>query len=145
MIVAIVGDVERAPLLAMIASCERAGVRLMIHENWRFRPWYRALRAAIDEGVIGRPIRLRLVHRDTRALRPDGFDDQPYFTTMPRLILADEHGEIIDGDQILALIARSWFKDDRLAGNGIVATVMSNLGLQHFLRDLGLAVAEPLA
>jgi phosphoglucosamine mutase len=55
-----------------------------------------------------------------------------------RLILADEHGEIIDGDQILALIARSWAKDDRLAGSGIVATVMSNLGLQHFLRDLGL-------
>jgi phosphoglucosamine mutase len=55
-----------------------------------------------------------------------------------RLILADEHGEIIDGDQILALIARSWAKTDRLTGSGIVATVMSNLGLQTFLRGLGL-------
>ncbi|HTI01983.1 MAG TPA: phosphoglucosamine mutase [Acidisoma sp.] len=55
-----------------------------------------------------------------------------------RLIMSDEHGEIIDGDQILALIARSWAKTDRLAGSGIVATVMSNLGLQKFLRELGL-------
>ncbi|GAB0116416.1 phosphoglucosamine mutase [Acidisoma sp. 7E03] len=55
-----------------------------------------------------------------------------------RLIMSDEHGEIIDGDQILALIAQSWAKSDRLTGSGIVATVMSNLGLQRFLRDLGL-------
>lgn len=55
-----------------------------------------------------------------------------------RLILSDEHGEIIDGDQIIALIAQSWAKTDRLTGSGIVATVMSNLGLQKFLRDLGL-------
>ena len=60
-------------------GCDRAGIRLMIHENWRFRPWYRAIRAEIDAGTIGRPIRLRIAHRDTRALRPDGFADQPYF------------------------------------------------------------------
>jgi len=55
-----------------------------------------------------------------------------------RLIMSDEHGEIIDGDQILALIANSWAKTDRLTGSGIVATVMSNLGLQKYLRKLGL-------
>ena len=55
-----------------------------------------------------------------------------------RLILSDEHGEIIDGDQILALIARSWAKTDRLTGSGIVATVMSNLGLQRFLAEMAL-------
>ncbi len=55
-----------------------------------------------------------------------------------RLILADEHGEIIDGDQILALIARSWAKTGRLTGGGVVATVMSNLGLERFLRGRGL-------
>jgi phosphoglucosamine mutase len=55
-----------------------------------------------------------------------------------RLIMADEHGEIVDGDQILALIASSWAKTDRLTGSGIVATVMSNLGLQKYLRSLGL-------
>ena len=50
-----------------------------------------------------------------------------------RLLLADEHGELVDGDQILALIARSWSDSARLRGNGIVATVMSNLGLERYL------------
>ena len=50
-----------------------------------------------------------------------------------RLLMADEQGELIDGDQILALIAQSWAADGRLRGDGIVATVMSNLGLERFL------------
>ncbi len=54
-----------------------------------------------------------------------------------RLLLADEHGELVDGDQILALIARSWQREGRLTGDGIVATVMSNLGLGRFLTTLG--------
>jgi phosphoglucosamine mutase len=50
-----------------------------------------------------------------------------------RVILADEHGKIIDGDQVLALIAQSWAADGRLNGGGVVATVMSNLGLERCL------------
>ncbi len=57
-----------------------------------------------------------------------------------RLVLADEHGRLIDGDQILALIARRWREGGQLAGGGIVATVMSNLGLERFLVGLGLAL-----
>jgi phosphoglucosamine mutase len=55
-----------------------------------------------------------------------------------RLIMADEHGEIIDGDQILGLIGRSWQESGQLRGDGIVATVMSNLGLERFLGARGL-------
>jgi len=57
-----------------------------------------------------------------------------------RLLISDEHGELIDGDQILALIARSWAEADRLRGSGIAATVMSNLGLERFLAGHGLAL-----
>jgi phosphoglucosamine mutase len=57
-----------------------------------------------------------------------------------RVILADEHGEIIDGDQILGLIARDMHAGGRLKGGGIVATVMSNLGLERFLSGLGLTL-----
>jgi len=57
-----------------------------------------------------------------------------------RVILADERGEIIDGDQILGLIARDMHAQGRLAGGGIVATVMSNLGLERFLGGLGLSL-----
>jgi phosphoglucosamine mutase len=59
-----------------------------------------------------------------------------------RVILADERGEIIDGDQILGLIARDMHARGRLAGGGIVATVMSNLGLERFLGGLGLSLTR---
>jgi phosphoglucosamine mutase len=59
-----------------------------------------------------------------------------------RVILADERGEIIDGDQILGLIARDMHARDRLTGGGIVATVMSNLGLERFLGGLGLSLTR---
>jgi phosphoglucosamine mutase len=55
-----------------------------------------------------------------------------------RLIMADERGEIIDGDQVLGLIGRSWQESGQLRGDGIVATVMSNLGLERFLDARGL-------
>ena len=50
-----------------------------------------------------------------------------------RLIMCDETGKIIDGDQLLGLIAASWKSQGRLRGNGLVATVMSNLGLERYL------------
>ncbi len=57
-----------------------------------------------------------------------------------RVLISDERGQLIDGDQLLALIARSWHAAGRLRGNGIAATVMSNLGLERFLGGLGLAL-----
>lgn len=51
-----------------------------------------------------------------------------------RVIIVDEHGNIIDGDQLLAIVAKTWADADRLTGGGIVATVMSNLGLERFLQ-----------
>lgn len=57
-----------------------------------------------------------------------------------RLILCDENGLLVDGDQIMAVIAASWKAQGRLRGNKVVATVMSNLGLERFLHDQGLAL-----
>ncbi len=57
-----------------------------------------------------------------------------------RLLLADERGQLIDGDQVLGLIAESWSRDGRLRGGGVVATVMSNLGLERFLDAQGLGL-----
>ncbi len=91
------------------------------------------------------------------AVSPDGFNiNRDYGATAPRrmqeavvengahlglaldgdadrLIVADEHGQLVDGDQLLALIAGSWQDQGHLAGGGIVGTVMSNLGLERFL------------
>ncbi|MBW6396210.1 phosphoglucosamine mutase [Roseomonas sp. HJA6] len=55
-----------------------------------------------------------------------------------RVVLVDERGQVVDGDQILALIARSWHARDQLRGGAVVATVMSNMGLERFLADRGL-------
>ncbi len=57
-----------------------------------------------------------------------------------RLVIADERGEVVDGDQIIALIARSLQESQQLRGGGVVATVMSNLGLERFLTGRGLAL-----
>jgi len=57
-----------------------------------------------------------------------------------RLVLVDETGAVVDGDQILALVAASWAREGRLRGGGVVATVMSNLGLERFLQGKGLSL-----
>jgi phosphoglucosamine mutase len=51
-----------------------------------------------------------------------------------RLVICDEKGQVVDGDQIMALMAADWAKRDKLRGGGVVATVMSNLGLERFLK-----------
>lgn len=57
-----------------------------------------------------------------------------------RIILIDEHGEIADGDQIMALFAENWAAQGRLNHGTLVATVMSNLGLEQFLHGRGLTL-----
>jgi phosphoglucosamine mutase len=57
-----------------------------------------------------------------------------------RLIVVDEKGRLVDGDQLMALIGSSWARDGRLKGGGVVATVMSNLGLERYLSGQGLTL-----
>lgn len=55
-----------------------------------------------------------------------------------RVVISDENGRIIDGDQLMALIATDWHESGRLQGGGVVATVMSNLGFERYLGRMGL-------
>ena len=57
-----------------------------------------------------------------------------------RLIICDEHGKVVDSDQIMALVARDWARRGLLTGGGVVATVMSNLGLERGLLADGLTL-----
>lgn len=59
-----------------------------------------------------------------------------------RLIMVDERGQRIDGDQLLALLAGKWQEDGRLRGGGVVATIMSNLGLERYLKSRGLSLVR---
>ena len=90
----------------------------------------------INKGVGSTaPVQLASLVRERRAdigIALDGDAD--------RLVLVDEAGTIIDGDQILALIAASWHAEGRLRGGAVVATVMSNMGLERYLKGLGLGL-----
>ena len=73
-----------------------------------------------------------LEHRADLGLALDGDAD--------RLLICDERGQLVDGDQILALIAGSWAASGLLRGGGVVATVMSNMGLERLLAEAGLTL-----
>ena len=59
-----------------------------------------------------------------------------------RVIIADQHGRLVDGDQIMAAIAQAWSKNGRLHRPEVVATVMSNLGFERYLATIGLSLVR---
>jgi phosphoglucosamine mutase len=59
-----------------------------------------------------------------------------------RVLIVDEKGQAVDGDQLMAVVAKSWKDDGRLSQPGIVATIMSNLGLERHLAGMGLTLAR---
>ncbi len=59
-----------------------------------------------------------------------------------RVIIVDETGAVVDGDQLMAVVAESWFREGLLTSPGIVATVMSNLGLERYLKSLKLSLVR---
>jgi len=73
--------------VAMVRTCEEAGVRLLIHENWRWQPWYREMRRLIDSGTVGRPLYAECVIRTGDGRGPEPYPVQPYFREMERLLV----------------------------------------------------------
>jgi len=59
-----------------------------------------------------------------------------------RVVIVDEKGRIVDGDQLMAVVASYWKAQERLSGGGIAATVMSNLGLERYLQALELKLVR---
>jgi phosphoglucosamine mutase len=90
------------------------------------------------------------INRDCGALLPDAMRQEVIARRADigialdgdadRLIVADERGVILDGDQIMALITTSLARTDQLSGGALVATVMSNLGLERFLGEQGIGL-----
>jgi predicted dehydrogenase len=88
---------------AMARAAAAAGVRLIVHENWRFQPWYREARRLLDRGALGR------LHNLTFALRPgDGrgpsayLDRQPYFQRLERFLIHETAIHLVDTFRYLA-------------------------------------------
>ena len=81
---------------AMVEDCARQGVRLLIHENWRWQPWYRYAKQLTTQGRLGRVFHLgfRMRTGDGRGATP--YLVQPYFRQMPRLLLYETVVHFLD-------------------------------------------------
>ncbi|MCR8726058.1 Gfo/Idh/MocA family protein [Frigidibacter sp. ROC022] len=79
---------DLAEATAIAAEAEAAGMTLVVHENFRFMPWYRAMKAAIDAGRIGTVLQATFRLRPGDGQGPRAYlDRQPYFQTMPQLLI----------------------------------------------------------
>jgi D-apiose dehydrogenase len=73
--------------LAMVNGCNNANVRLLIHENWRWQPWYREIKRLLDQGVVGKPFYGGFVMRNSDGRGAEPYAAQPYFRAMERLLV----------------------------------------------------------
>ncbi|WP_308916994.1 Gfo/Idh/MocA family oxidoreductase [Jannaschia sp. LMIT008] len=81
----------------VVAAAEDAGVPLIVHENFRFQPWFRTMKAALDDGLVGRPLQLTFRLRTGDGRGPDAYSArQPYFRTMPRFLMHETGVHYVD-------------------------------------------------
>ena len=90
-----------AEAIAMAASARAAGARLMIHENWRWQPWYREVKRRIEAGEIGEAVTYRFRIRKRDGAGPEPYTAQPYFRVMPRLLVHETMVHPIDTARFL--------------------------------------------
>ncbi len=125
---------DYAQALKLTQAAEAAGVTLVIHENFRFMPWYRHAKALVESGALG------TLHSISFRLRPgDGqgptayLDRQPYFQTMPRLLVVETAVHFIDtfrylAGEVSAVYARLRRQNPVIAGedSGIIVFEFEN-------------------
>lgn len=102
--------------LRMVRTAAAAGIPFMVHENWRFQPWYRAIARLTKELDLGAPITYTFRTRRRDGVGPDPYPTQPYFSQMPRFLLYEALVHHLD-------TARYLFGD--------IATVYANLRRIH--------------
>ena len=76
-----------ADCLEMVRVADAAGIPFMIHENWRWQPWYRVIAAEMAAGALGDPVTYTFRTRKRDGVGAEPYTLQPYFRTMPRLLL----------------------------------------------------------
>ncbi|MCS7023857.1 MAG: Gfo/Idh/MocA family oxidoreductase [Bryobacteraceae bacterium] len=108
-----------------------AGGRVMIHENWRWQPWYRELQKLLSSGRIGAPITytFRIRQRDGLGLEP--YPNQPYFRTMPRLLIFETLIHPIDTARFLFGEIETVFAHARRYNPGIQGEDRAIVVLSH--------------
>jgi predicted dehydrogenase len=87
--------------LEMVRVAENAKIPFMIHENWRWQPWYRVIAAEMANGALGAPITYTFRTRKRDGVGPEPYTLQPYFRAMPRLLLFETLVHHIDTSRFL--------------------------------------------
>lgn len=86
---------------AIVEVAEQASVPLMIHENWRWQPWYRVIAARIKAGDIGHPVTYGFRIRKNDGGGAEPYRSQPYFRVMPRLLMFETMIHPVDTARML--------------------------------------------
>ena len=112
----------------MAQACRRAGVPLLVHENWRWQAPIRRLRQVLDEGRIGRVFRARITYSNSFPV----FDNQPFLKELEQFILTDIGTHILDAVRFLfgephTLFCRTARVHHEIRGED-VATVILGIG-----------------
>ena len=87
--------------LAIEQCVDESGSPAMVHENWRWQPWYRVVKQQLDAGAIGPPTSYRFEMRQADGLGPAPYPNQPYFREMPRLLIFETLVHHIDTARFL--------------------------------------------
>jgi predicted dehydrogenase len=123
---ALAASADEAVLI--VEEAERAGIRLMVHDNFRFQPWHREARALIARGAIGRLHSIACRTRMGDGWQPDAYlSRQPYFRSMPQLLIFETGVHFVDvyrslAGEVSAVFARLRRMNPDIAGEdaGIV-------------------------
>ena len=122
---------------AIAALAARSGVPFMVHENWRWHPWYREVHRLIQAGAIGRPITYCFRARKRDGLGPEPYRDQPYFREMKRLLIYETLIHPIDTARLLFGDVTDVYCDTRRLNAAIVGEDLAILLLTHASGLLG--------
>jgi D-apiose dehydrogenase len=123
----------------IVETAEAAGVRLMIHENWRWQPWYRAVHEAIERGRIGQPIGYGFITRCRDGLGDDPYPRQSYFRDLRRFLIDEALVHHIDTARFLfgdldAVYAQALRRNPRIAGEDFaLIALMHRSGVQGWI------------
>ncbi len=146
---------------SLIAEAAEVGTTVVIHENFRFQPWYREIKDQIDAGVIGTPLQATFRLRPGDGQGPDAYlDRQPYFQEMPRFLIHETGVHWIDTFRYLFGNPTAVYADLRRVNpaikgedagvvildhpNGVRAVFDGNRSLDHDAENLRCTMGEAL-